>query len=49
MRRTSICGAAETLFIDKKCIDYLSIDLIWNGLTESKKILRLDTVKIKKN
>tara|TARA_Y100000816_G_scaffold287912_1_gene271502 strand:- start:169 stop:1365 length:1197 start_codon:yes stop_codon:yes gene_type:complete len=25
-------------FIDKKCIDYLSIDLIWNGLTESKKI-----------
>lgn len=25
-------------FIDKKCVDYISIDLIWNGLTESKKI-----------
>ena len=25
-------------FIDTSCIDFISIDLPWNGLTESKKI-----------
>ncbi len=25
-------------FIDKKCSDFISVDLIWSGLTESKKI-----------
>ena len=28
-------------FVDKECINYISIDLLWNGLIESKKIVRI--------
>ena len=35
-------------FVDKDCINFISIDLPWNGLIESKKLLNIVTLKITK-